>query len=324
MSRTACCFLALGISVAAFAAACGDDDDGGGGTAGKGGSGASGGSGGGSSAGSAGSGAAGEAGSGGTPAGGAGGGTAGTGNAGTGNGGSNSGGAAGTGVVETDGGVPDSGVEPDSGVVDVPDAAGTGPVDSGVNGDCPTFATATALCEAQNNQPVAIVRVTFNANGTGTVVLRGADSADPGGFTLGDIQEMCTGPDDGDCVDPSDFGDLPALLPVNAEVTLTNVPGLDATEGELVLATGLPSDVAATTFAYTAWGTGFTSEAPGGVGLLSWEDRALLDGFWTIDNRIDVGATQNTFICGANPGGGGNNGDTSLAAGFGICTADQF
>jgi len=195
--------------------------------------------------------------------------------------------------------------------------------DSGLNGNCPDFATSTALTAPQNNQPVAIVRVTFNGDGTGTVVLRGTDGFDPGGFTTGDIQDMCTGPDDGDCVDPGDFGALPTLLALNAEVTLTNVPGLDATEGELVLATGLPSDINATTFAYVAWGTDFVSEAPGGVGLLSWEDRALLDGFWTLDDRINVGATQNTFICGGNTGNA-SNGDTSLAVGFGVCSADQF
>jgi hypothetical protein len=322
MSRTACCFLALGISVAAFAAACGDDDDGGGGTGGNGGTGASGGSGGGT----AGSGSAGEAG------GGAGGGTAGTGNAGTGNAGTGNagtgnagtgnGGAAGSGV-EPDGGVPDSGSgEPDSGVVDA--GGNQGPADSGINGDCvPDFGTSTALCAAQNSQSVVIARVTFNGDGTASVVLRSTDGADPGGFTLGDIQVLCTGPADGDCVDPADHATLPTQLALNAEITLTNVPGLTADEGEIVLATGLPSDVAATTFAYTAWGTSFVSAAPGGVGLLSWEDRAVLDGFWTLDDRIDVGATQNTYVCGGNTGDA-DNGDTSLAAGFGICTADQF
>jgi hypothetical protein len=323
MSRTACCFLALGISVAAFAAACGDDDDGGGGIGGNGGSGASGGSGG--SAGSAGSGDAGSAGSAGGGAGGSSGGSAGTGNAGSGNAGTSAGqagsGSAGAAGDGSDGGVPDSGIvdEPDSGVVV---DAGPDP-DSGLNGDCPDFATATAQTVAQTSQPVAIVRVTFNAGGTATVVLRGTDGFDPGGFTTGDIQAICTGPDDGDCSDPDDLGTLPALLALNAEVTLT-VPGMVATEGELVLATGLPSDIGSSTFAYVAWGTDFVSEAPvGGVGLLSWEDRALLDGFWTLDDRIDVGATQNTFICGGATGNA-DNGDTSLAAGFGICTADQF
>jgi len=262
------------------------------------------------------------------------GGTAGTGSGGNGgtgtagNGGAAGSGTAGTGSAGTgsvvDGGV-DSGTEPDSGIVD---AGPTVEPDSGLNGNCPDFATATALTAAQNSQPIAIVRVTFNPGGTATLVLRGTDSADAGGFTTGDMQFICVGPDDADCVDPADTGTLPAQLALNAEVTLTlpDTLGLAATEGELVLTTqgtGLPSDVTTTTLAYVAWGTTFTSQAPGGVGLLSWEDRAVLDTFWTVDDRIDVGATQNTFVCGGNTGNA-SNGDTSVAAGFGVCTADEF
>jgi hypothetical protein len=196
------------------------------------------------------------------------------------------------------------------------DAGNTAPPDSGTGvGNCPNFATTTAGTEAQNSQPITIVRVTFNGNGTATVVLRSTDSADPGGFTLGDIAALCTGPDDGDCVDPGDFG-ATGTLALNAEVTMNNVPGLTAAEGELVLTsggTGLPSDPTTGTLAYVAWGAGFVSEAPTGVGLLSWEDRAVLDTFWTADDRIPLTGTEDTFVCG---------GDTALAASFSVCTAN--
>jgi hypothetical protein len=318
MSRTACCFVALGISFAAFAAACGDDD-GGGGTGGNGGNGASGGSGG--SAGSAGAagegGTAGVAGSGTAGSGTAGSGTAGSGTAGSGTAGNGNAGAAGGGTVEGGDAGPDSGIgnEPDSGVVS---DAGQPPGDSGVNGNCPDFATTTAQTVAQNSQPVAIVRVTFNGDATATVVLRSTDSADVGGFTLGDIAFICTGPADADCVDAADHGSPGGQLALNAELTLTNVPGLDAAEGELVLTSGgngLPSDPTTGTLAYVAWGADFTSPAPAGVGLLSWEDRAVLDTFWNSGDRIAMTGVENTFVCG---------GDTASAASFAVCTADQL
>jgi len=326
MSRTACCFVALGISFAAFAAACGDDDGGcgTGGNGGSGGNGASGGSAGSSStAGEGGAAGSGIAGTGNTAGegGNAGTGQAGSGNAGAGNAGTA--GAAGNGsVVEPDAG-PDSGTgeEPDSGVVD---AGNQGPVDGGVNGDCPNFATATAQAAPQDNQPVEIVRVTIDPGGTtATVVLRGNDSIDVGGFNLGDIQFICNGPEDADCTDFSELVTLPAQLALNAEIAVPGVPIADAAEGELVLATGLPSDVGSGTFAYIAYGANFDSVAPaaGGV-LLSWEARASADGFWTLLDRIPV-TTQNTILLGGNTGDA-NNGDTSKAAGFGICTADQF
>ncbi len=314
MSRTACCFVALGISFAAFAAACGDDD-GGGGTGGNGGNGASGGSGGGANvAGEGGTaGMANTAGEGGTAGAGTAG-TAGAGNAGT-AGAGNAGTAGTTGVVDTDAG-PDSGTgdQPDSGVGD---AGNQAPPDSGtVGGTCPNFATTTAQTAAQNSQPITIVRVTFNGDGTGTVVFRSTDSADVGGFNLGDIAEMCTGPEDADCVDPTDLG-LTGTLALDSETTLNNVEGLDAAGGELVLTvggSGLPSDVNTGTLAYVAWGTSFVSEAPAAGGaLLSWEDRAVADGFWTGDDRIPLTGSEDTFVCG---------GDTALAASFTVCTAN--
>jgi hypothetical protein len=329
MSRTACCFVALGISFAAFAAACGDDDGGGGtgGNGGNGGNGASGGSAG--SAGTAGEGGtagaagSGTAGSGTAGSGNAGSGNAGSGNAGSGNAGSVNAGAAGDGSVGGDAG-PDSGTGgdvPDSGLVD---AGNQGPADSGVNGDCPNFATATAQAAPQDNQPIEIVRVTIDPGGTtATVVVRGNDSVDVGGFTMGDVQLICNGPEDADCVDPSELTTLPAQLALNAEIAIPGVPISDATEGELVLATGSATDPAADTFAYVAWGAAFTSALPSTGGGLSWEARASTNGFWTLLDRIDLTGTQNTFVLGGNTGDA-SNGDTSKAAGFGVCTADQF
>ena len=138
---------------------------------------------------------------------------------------------------------------------------------------------------------------------------------DVGGFTMGDLQLICNGPDDADCVDPSDLTTVPTLLPLNAEFAIPGVPIADATEGELVLATGSATDPAADTFAYVAWGTTFASTLPSAGGGLSWEGRAVANGFWTALDRIDLTGTENTFVCG---------GDTSVAASFVVCTADEF
>lgn len=319
MSRTACCFLALGISVATFAAACGDDDDGGGGTGGNGGSGASGGSGGGNTAGTAGSGAAGEAGSGGTSAGGAGGGSAGTGNAGTGNagtgggtaGGSN-GGAAGAGTVEPDGGVPDSGVdpEPDSGVVVVVDAGSTEPVDSGVNGDCGGFTTGIATIEAPNNQDVVIARVIFNNDDeTATVILRVVTAA---GFTFGGGQQLCWGATDGECTEVDDNVGGPAALNTQLAVVIGSGDSpVNAAEGEVLFANDFPTTDPGISFAYLNWNDHESADPAGAAPTLE----ALAGDFWTGGSSVTLEGTENAIFV---------LGDTTIDTGFGVCTADEF
>jgi hypothetical protein len=319
MSRTACCFLALGISVAAFAAACGDDDDGGGGTGGNGGSGASGGSGGGNTAGSAGSaGSAGEGGAGGDTNGGAGGTTAGTGNAGTGNAGTGgsagngNAGAAGAGTVEPDGGVPDSGVvvEPDSGVI--VDAGGNPePVDSGVNGDCGGFTTGIANIDAPNNQDVVIARVIFNNDDTtATVVLRVIAA---GGFEFGGGQQLCWGATDDECIEVDDgLTGTPSLLNAEIPVVIGTIDSpVAADEGEVLFANDFATADPGTSFAYLNWNDHVSADPAGPAATLE----TLAGAFWTAGASVTLTGAENAIFV---------NGDTTTDADFGVCTADEF
>ena len=311
MSRTACCFLALGISVAALAAACGDDSDGGGGTGGNGGNGGSGASGGsgGSAAGNAGSGA-GEAGAAGEAGGGAGGGTAGTGNGGAGGtaagAAGSSAGTAGNGGVEPDGGVPDSGIEPDSGVADA--GGNQPPQDGGINGDCDFGAGAGSLVE-QQGQDYVISKVIFEGT-TAHVTLR-TTIVEP----FADPQQLCIGPDDGDCVPVDDngfAGDRPAGFELVVDVT-----GVDVNAGEIAFMSELPSSDTSFTLAYVNWG-GFTSPDPAGV-QVSLEAQAVLgngtDPFWNDGDSITLDNNDNTFVA---------NGDVTVDTGFVGCTAVRF
>ena len=310
MSRTACCFVALGISFAAFSAACGDDDGGGGGTGGNGGTGASGGSGG--SAGSpstAGEGGAagGTAGSGTAGSGTAGSGTAGSGTAGSGTAGSGSAGAAGNGSVEgdagPDGSVPDSGVEPDGGGGILPDAAV-------VNGDCTGFTTGLVTASPQTGQDYIIARVIFDPDGdTAHVTLRTTILTN-----FGDPQQLCSGPTDAECVlvDDETVGNRPPGTELEVDIT-----GVSPDAGELAFMSDVPSNVAAFPFAYVNWGD-FVSVDPdaGGPGD-TLETRAIASGsgFWTADDSITLVNTENAFFV---------SGETNVAAGFGKCTATAF
>ena len=334
MTRTASCFFALSVGIA-LAAACGDDDggDGVGGAGGGGGSGGTGASGGAAgSGGDAGSGAAGTggtgAGTGGGDNGGSSGSSAGTAGSSAGTAGTSSGGA---GSVEEGDAGPDGSADsgPDSSVAGSAGTGGTGgtdPVDSGLNGNCPDFTTAAAAIVPQGGQQVVIARVIFNTgNGTARVVLRATDAP----FNLADPQKLCTGPEDGDCLDIGtliDEATIPSDIAVGAEVSIT----IDATpdEGEIALITNFPQIPEAFTFAYVAWGVDFDSVEPsegGDAGNLptSLEDRADNDGFWLLGERIVLSGTQNAFVGGGNTGDA-ENGDTSLSDGFGVCTADQF
>jgi len=310
MSRTACCFLALGISVAALAAACGDDDDGGGGIGGNGGNGASGGSGG--SAGSAGSGNAGSAGSAGSGAGGTSGGTAGTGSGGT--AGSSAGaagssaGAAGSAGAPSDGGVPDSGVveEPDSGVAP-PDAAPPTPGDGGVNGDCNFGAGAGSLVE-QDTQQYVISKVIFEGT-TAHVTLRTVTAA-----AFADPQQLCSGPTDAECVPVNDEinGDRPAGTELVVDIT-----DVDAATGELAFLSDLPSNDPFA-FAYVNWGE-FDSVDPPGAPLsleaIGVAGSGVLTPFWTDGDSITLGNGDNAFFA---------DGDVTVEGGFSACTATTF
>jgi hypothetical protein len=318
MSRTACCFLALGISIAALAGACGDDDgDGDGPNGGSGGTGGTGGAGG--TAGAAGMGmTAGSSGAAGEGAGGSGG-DAGSGAGGTPNGGSSgtgagTGGAAGSGVVETDAG-PDGSVvepEPDSGTEVDASTGGTGPVipvDSGVNGNCIGFTTGLTTLEPQTGQEVVIARVIFNNDDdTATVVLR-VVAADFG-FGGGD-QVVCWGGADGECSEVDDNNANLALQGTELEVVVG--PGVDNDEGELIFAEGFPSN-GGTPYAYVNWGD-HTSEDPDGGGTEpTLEGSAVGAGWWTDGDSFDLGANNAVFA----------DGDVTTEGGFDFCTADQF
>jgi len=316
MSRTACCFVALGISFAAFAAACGDDD-GGGGTGGNGGNGASGGSGGSAgganTAGEGGSAGSGTAGSGTAGSGTAGSGTAGSGTAGSGTAGSGSAGtagAAGSGTVEEGDAGPDSGIEPDSGVVN--DAGGNPLADAAViNGDCTGFLTGVVTASPQTGQDYVIARVIFDPDATTAhVTLRTAILTN-----FGDPQQLCSGPTDADCVAVDDgvAGNRPPGTEFDLDITGVSIDG-----GELAFMSDVPSNAAAFPFAYVNWG-GFTSVDPDGAGAgETLENRAIASGtggFWTADESIDLVSTENAFFV---------SGETNVAAGFGKCTATQF
>jgi hypothetical protein len=310
MSRTACCFVALGISFAAFAAACGDDD-GGGGTGGNGGNGASGGSGG-SSGGANVAGEGGAAGSGTAGSGTAGSGTAGSGTAGSGTAGSGaagSAGAAGSGTVEEGDAGPDSGTgnEPDSGIVD----AGIIPppvLDGGVNGDC-NFAAGQANIEAPTGQDYIISHVIFEGT-TAHVFLRVITAN-----SFADPQKLCSGPTDGECIDIPDDGVSGDRAPgTQLQVDIT---GVDPAAGELAFMSDLPSAGGSFILAYVNWG-GYTSVDPGGA-QASLESLAVVGtgsaAFWTTDDSIALDNNDNAFYV---------NGDNSAAANFLGCTATEI
>jgi hypothetical protein len=311
MSRTACCFLALGISVAAFSAACGDDDGGGGGTGGNGGSGASGGSGGGTAgtAGAAGSGTAGTSGGGA-----AGQGTAGTGNAGTaGNAGSGSSGAAGSGPGPSDPDAGDSGVveEPDSGVGEPVDSGGGNPplADGGVNGDC-DFGAAAATLEAANGQDYVISKVIFEGT-TAHVTLRTIIAQ-----SFADPQRLCSGPTDAECVEVID--DVEGDRPPGTQLDV-DVPDVDIAGGELAFLSNVPSADGVFALAYVNWGD-FVSVDPDAAGpQVSLEDLAVLgtgnDEFWTDGNSITLDGNDNTIFA---------EGNVTVETGFGGCTVTTF
>ncbi len=285
MSSTVRCFLALGICVMS-AAACGDDVArlGSGGSSGTGGQGASAGIGGARAQGGN-SGTGGTAGSGGAA------GTGGT--AGTG-GSAGSGGSAGTGGSP---GALDGGVD-----------ATTPP-----NGDCPNFAEAAQGVTAQNTQAIIISRVVFAAGGA-TVTFRGTGGA----FNFGPPMLLCAGPDN--CIDgvqDLDQSEGDDALLVGEEVSI-DIPNVSPAGGELALINDDPT-IDSLLFVYIAWGT-FVSlpinSTDGGPPLSSLEERAFIKGFWTEDERIDVGdpVTINTiYVLGAGS-------DTAFGDAFAVCT----
>jgi hypothetical protein len=201
-----------------------------------------------------------------------------------------------------------------------------GPVDSGLNGDCPNFTTAAAAIVPQGGQQVVIARVIFKAGGTATVVLRGVVSDTPEDPFYSSPKKLCIGPEVADCLDIDDL-ELGPLV-ANGEVSV-EVDNLTPDGGEIALITNFPEISDAFTFAYVAWGDAFDSVAPSEGGdasnlPLSLEERADNDGFWLLGERILLNGAENAFVAGGNPGDVDDNGDTSLSDGFGICTADQF
>jgi len=282
MSRTAGCLLALGLC-ASFAAACGDDDSDVTNTAGTGGGGSGG------AAGSAGrgntGGSAGTAGRSGTGGGGAGG-TAGTSGGGASGGGA--GGTAGTGGTGGSGDTPDAGL--DSGILS--DAGG----DSGLNGNCPSFATEAAGIVAAAGQNIVISRVEFDTGGA-RVTFRGVGAGD---FDFS-FRSVCVGPDvPGDCGVFEEGFDATEPFAVGEELSVS-VPDLSPAGGELAVTNNDPNNLIL--FAYVAWG------AASGSAL---EDAALNSSVWSVDEFIVVGANNTIY----------GNGQADEAAGYGVCTGD--
>ncbi|HKO92344.1 MAG TPA: hypothetical protein VJU61_14370, partial [Polyangiaceae bacterium] len=199
--------------------------------------------------------------------------------------------------------------------------AGTGPVDSGLNGNCPSFPNAAVQAQngAQNGQQVVIARIIFDtADGSATVVLRGVVSETLGDPFYSSPKKLCSGPDDGDCVDIDDL-ELGALV-AGAEVSV-NIDGVTPDGGEIALISNFPGVPEAFTFVYAAWGTDFISEEPdpGDADAsnlpTSLDERADNDGFWDLGGRITVNAQTNTIV------GVGDNIDPDT--GFEACTGDD-
>ena len=313
MSKTATCFFALGVCVA-MAAACGDDDGGDGGSGGSGGSGGQGASGGAAGSGGGGGSAggvagqpntAGTAGTAGTP------GTAGTG--GTGNAGT--GGQAGAGTVDTDAGAdgsvdagPDGSLEVDASVP--PDGGPSGPADSGVNGDCAGFATGVIV--PQNSQDVVIARVIFNDDDeTATAVLRVIVP-----FAFGGGQVLCWGPSNSECAIVDDDGvEGERIAGTELSVVVgTNDDPISVLDGELLLASETPENVP-NVYGYLNWGGHASVDVDDTGPLTSNEALAVLAGFWTDGDSVELTGEENAFF---------GIGDTSLENGFDACTADQL
>lgn len=304
MSRSAFSLVALGLSMS-LAAACGDDAD----VIAVGGSGGTGGS----------SGAAGNAGTGGTAgvAGAAGtGGAAGTaGAAGDGGTGGTTGGTGGTGGATGGTGgtveLPDAGADaaaPDGG--ELADAGG----EDVLTRECPAdFDVLLDLADGPNNQPLGFSRIEFRDGGADvTFVGLGEHNFAP-------PQVLCTGSATGDCDEnvqdllPGSVDAGTALLTEGEEVTIFT-SGVDPAAGELALVNSPPDEDEGADdfiFAYIAWGT-FASVGPVGGGD-SLEARAVAAGFWTLNDRVDVGTDTTIFV----------QGDVNTAAGYDACTPDD-
>lgn len=306
MSRTACCFLALGIGVT-LAAACSDDDvdsPGVGGSAGRGGAAGAAGSGGGA-------GESGAAGNGGSP------GTGGTGgsNAGTGGAGGSSAGTGGTGATGGSEGDPDGGV--DASTPDGGGGTGGGAGDGVGSGPCPNFATAAGDIEEQDGQVVVIARVVFNGDGSADVVLRNPLPAVPGdagatNFPLIEPRALCSGANNCEFLEDicdDDDGDILSGEEVTCTISDTGI-----TEGEVGLLSDSASVPGAFVFAYVQWDidNNFVSVPPSVGGGENLEARAVASGsgFWGADQTIAVDADDDAIVA---------TGDSITASDFESC-----
>jgi hypothetical protein len=321
MTRTARCFLALGLS-ATLAAACDDDAVlvGLGGSSGAGGEGS-----GGTSAGSGGSGGT-SAGSGGSSAGR--GGTSATGDGGTGGVSTGSGGtSAGSGGTSAGSGGESS--EPSDAGPDaagpedasagsggsVVDAALPAAPDSGVNGSCPDFEDSALEVEA-GGQNIVIARVLFRANERATIVLRAVDD-----FDFGASSYLCNGV--GNCTDVSGFGTLLA-----GQELLRSLDDLTPDGGEIALLSS-EGDFAN---AYIAWGEDYESgdvtdvaDATADPPIVIGATEGTLEEFvaaadparWTLGDRVDTSTDGINTIVGI-----AGEGPANTEGGYAVCTGD--
>jgi len=190
-----------------------------------------------------------------------------------------------------------------------PDSGPSGPVDSGVNGDCAGFTT--GVIEPQNSQDVVIARVIFNEDGeTATAVLRVITP-----FAFGGDQVLCWGATNSECtsVDDNVSGDRIAGTEVSVVVGTTDDP-ISVDDGELLFAAETPEN-APNVFAYVNWGDHVSADVDDGGPLGTNEELAVLAGFWTDENTIELTGTENAFF---------GIGDTAADTGFDACTADQL
>ena len=250
-----------------------------------------------------------ECGPGGGPSGGAGG-TAGNGSSGSAGTAGSSAGSAGTGTVDEGDAGPDGSVESDAST-DPPDSGPSTPADSGVNGDCTGFTTGLTTLAPQNNQDVVIARVIFNDDDeTARVVLRVIND-----FSFGGEQVLCWGSTNSECASVDDLvtGDRPPGTELTVIVGTDDDP-VDNDEGELLFAADTPENNP-TVFAYVNWNDHDSEDVDAAGPLPSLEGFADAANFWTDGQTITLTGDENAFF---------GSGDTDLAAGFGVCTADQL
>ena len=156
-----------------------------------------------------------------------------------------------------------------------------------------------------------IARVIFNDDGeTATAVLRVIAP-----FAFGGGQVLCWGPSNSECaiVDDEVAGDRVAGTELSVVVGTADDP-ISVVDGELLLASETPENVP-NVFGYLNWGEHVSEDVDDTGPLTTNEELAVLAGFWTDGDSIELTGGENAFF---------GIGDTAAEEGFDACTADQL